>query len=210
MFIKPGTTLTVISAPEDLNLVLGDLSEINLSFDSNAAGDTLLFFVRNSEELRHKLDLFNQQIYQATIVWFAYPKKTSGIKTDLKMEKWKELDAYGLSPCGSVAIDTTWSALRIKPVDKVKASGVGNSSIKTSEYAEFIDVENKKVTIPPDLMKLFLQHPHAASFFNSLSYSHQKEYVLWILTAKQEVTRTTRLEKTIQMLLGNKKNPTAK
>ncbi|MHA4895654.1 YdeI/OmpD-associated family protein [Pedobacter sp. PWIIR3] len=34
--------------------------------------------------------------------------------------------------------------------------------------------------------------------------------MLWILTAKQEATRTNRLQKTIEMLLMKKKNPTEK
>ncbi|MNY58036.1 hypothetical protein D3C86_1943270 [compost metagenome] len=55
-----------------------------------------------------------------------------------------------------------------------------------------------------------MQHPKEQEFFNSLAYSHKKEYVLWILTAKQEKTKASRLEKTIELLKAGKKNPTMK
>jgi len=48
------------------------------------------------------------------------------------------------------------------------------------------------------------------SYFNSLAYSHKKEYVLWILIAKQDKTRQARLEKTVNMLSLGKKNPSDK
>lgn len=52
--------------------------------------------------------------------------------------------------------------------------------------------------------------PLALNNFNKLSYSNQKEYVLWILTAKLEKTRINRLAKLIEKLLNNKKNPSEK
>ncbi|RZK82252.1 MAG: hypothetical protein EOO92_02405 [Pedobacter sp.] len=209
-FFKPGFKVLIGIVPENGAAVLGDIDEIELVTDANQTFDALLLFVKNSLELSDALKEWAAKITSDKIVWIAYPKKTSGIPTDLKMAKWDELQEYQLTPCGSVAVDDTWTALRIKPIGDVKSSGVGNAQIKTNEFAEFIDVENKKVTPPADLAKLLLQHPEAGAFFNSLAYSHKKEYVLWILTAKQAATRTARLEKALQMLLTDKKNPTAK
>jgi hypothetical protein len=45
------------------------------------------------------------------------------------------------------------------------------------------------------------------SFFNSLSYTHRKEYIRWIESAKKPETRTVRLQKTIQMLKQKNKHP---
>ncbi|TDQ11701.1 YdeI/OmpD-associated family protein [Pedobacter metabolipauper] len=210
LYFKPGFKVLLLNAPEQPDTLLGDTSSISFVNDHNSDFNGLLTFIKNSTQLAEELNVWATKLTAGQVVWVAYPKKSSGIVTDLKMEKWKELDAHQLSPCGSAAIDDTWSALRIKPVDDVKRSGVGNSQIKENEFAEFIDVENKKVNVPPDLSRLFLQHPQAQEFFQKLAYSHQKEYVLWILTAKQEATRTTRLQKTIEMLLTEKKNPTAK
>ena len=209
MYFKSGFKIFIGNAPVNLDQVLGDISSIELIRDQTVPYQGLLLFVKNSPELSEALSEHGPDI-KDQVVWIAYPKKTSGIETDLKMEKWTKLEAYNLTPCGSASVDDTWTALRIKPIDQLKKSGVGNEQIKSNEFAAFIDVDRKKVTAPADLATLFLQYPQAAEFFKSLAYSHQKEYVLWILTAKQEQTRTTRLLKTIEMLQVGKKNPTAK
>ncbi|MEJ2902606.1 YdeI/OmpD-associated family protein [Pedobacter panaciterrae] len=210
IYFKPGFKVLLANAPKNGTAILGDVSSISLVNNSADDFNGLLLFVKDSSELNRELKIWAPKIDDKKTVWIAYPKKTSGIVTDLKMEKWNELELYKLTPCASAAIDDTWTGIRIKPIDQVKASGVGNNEIKKNEFSEFIDVENKKVTVPSDLAKLFLQHPQAQSFFETLAYSHKKEYVLWILTAKQEQTRIGRLQKTIEMLLVGKKNPTMK
>jgi hypothetical protein len=210
MYFKPGFTVLLANAPDNIAQILGDTKEINFTSDAAQAFDGLLLFVKDSTELGNGLEIWGPRINDKQVVWIAYPKKTSGIATDLKMEQWKELEVYRLTPCGSAAIDETWTGLRIKPVGVVKKSGVGNAEIKTGAYGEFINVDNKQVTPPADLKAMLETNTDAAAFFNSLSYSHKKEYVLWILTAKQETTRNTRLQKTIEMLLAGKKNPTMK
>ncbi|RYE54905.1 MAG: hypothetical protein EOP48_11305 [Sphingobacteriales bacterium] len=210
LYLKPGFKLLIGIPPEEGASILGDTSSITLNNDLKESFDVLLLFVKNSIELKEALGNWADKITSQVIVWIAYPKKSSGIPTDLKMAKWEELDQYQLSPCGSASIDEIWTGLRIKPVSDVKSSGVGNTQIKTNEFSEFIDVDNKKVYPPADLSRMFLQHPNAAAFFKSLAYSHQKEYALWILTAKQVSTRTSRLQKTIEMLSIGKKSPTMK
>jgi len=50
----------------------------------------------------------------------------------------------------------------------------------------------------------------AFNFFQSLSFSNKKEYVVWILSAKQEKTKNERLTKLSEKLLAGKKNPSEK
>jgi hypothetical protein len=210
LYLKPGFKVLIGIPPEQGALILGDTSSITLNSDLTDPFDALLLFVKDSTELKEALNTWADKITSEVIVWIAYPKKSSGIPTDLKMAKWDELEQYQLSPCGSASIDDSWTGLRIKPISDVKSSGVGNTQIKTNDLSEFIDVVNKKVYPPADLSKMFLQHPNAAAFFKTLAYSHQKEYVLWILTAKQEATRVNRLQKTIELLSIGKKYPTMK
>lgn len=207
IYFKPGFKVLIASGPDDIEAILGDTSSIAITKNEAEPYQGMLLFVKNSRELEEILATYGLKI-KDQVVWIAYPKKNSGIETDLKMEKWKELELYKLSPCGSAALNEVWTALRIKPADAVKASGVGNREIKNNEFSEFIDVVHKKVTTPPDLERLLTEHPDAKGFFQSLAYTNKKEYVLWILTAKQEQTRTNRLQKTIEMLKAGKKNPT--
>jgi hypothetical protein len=62
------------------------------------------------------------------------------------------------------------------------------------------DQEERKVILPKDLKAALQVNPQVALIFNKLSYSHQKQYVEWIESAKKADTRQTRINKTIQML----------
>ena len=68
------------------------------------------------------------------------------------------------------------------------------------------DTEERTVVVPLDLRELLKQNPQAGEVFQRLSYTHQKEYVNWIESAKQASTRETRLAKAIQMLMEGKKS----
>jgi len=67
------------------------------------------------------------------------------------------------------------------------------------------DTEPRAIEIPPDLKKEFKTAKDAKAFFENLSYTHQREYVLWINEAKREETRHNRIVKTIEMLKQGKK-----
>jgi len=210
LYFKSEFRVLIGIPPEQGAAILGDTSSILLVNNNNESFDALVLFVKDSSVLKTALESWATRMTSNAVVWIAYPKKSSGITSDLKMEKWAELEKYGLSPCGSASINETWTALRIKPIADVKSSGVGNTQLKANSYSESIDVENKKVYPPADLSTMLLQHPNAAAFFKGLAYSHQKEYVLWILTAKQEATRTSRLQKMIELLSIGQKSPTTK
>jgi uncharacterized protein YdeI (YjbR/CyaY-like superfamily) len=67
------------------------------------------------------------------------------------------------------------------------------------------DTEERVIEIPKDLMKEFKKDKNAKSFFDKLSYTHRREYVMWINEAKKEETRQRRIAKTIEMLKNDKK-----
>lgn len=57
------------------------------------------------------------------------------------------------------------------------------------------------IEIPAAMKKALAREPKAKTVFDKLSYSHQKEYVLWINDAKREETLNRRLEKLTSVLL---------
>lgn len=61
------------------------------------------------------------------------------------------------------------------------------------------DTEPRVVEIPQDLLEAMLA-VDVKPFFDSLSFTHQKEYVQWIFDAKKEETRQNRLLKAIEMM----------
>jgi hypothetical protein len=67
------------------------------------------------------------------------------------------------------------------------------------------DTEPRVIELPKDLMKEFKKDREAKAFFDKLSYTHQREYIMWINEAKREETRQNRVMKTIEMLKQGKK-----
>jgi hypothetical protein len=54
-------------------------------------------------------------------LWFAYPKKTGAIRTDVSRDQgWEPITSRGLLPVTQVAIDDTWSALRFRHRDEIE------------------------------------------------------------------------------------------
>jgi hypothetical protein len=210
--VKSGDVIKVIDAPEQAAAIFGNIpSDIVLKYDEEAHFNVLIAFTISKDQLDKQIQNILKHIDAKTIIWIFYPKKSSKIKSDLDlMKSWEELDTFGLTPCASAAVNETWTALRLKLITEVKPSGMRNDHIKTNEFGEYIDPLNKTVKLPEDLMAILIDNSNAHHFFNQLSYTNRKEYVLWVLSAKQEKTRVSRIEKTLELLLSNKKNPSDK
>lgn len=210
--VKPGYKVKIVDAPENAAAIFGDIpADVVMQYQDTADFNALITFSTSKAQLNAQIKDSIGQMDAKTICWVFYPKKTSKIPSDLElMKSWEELSSFGLTPCASAAVNETWTALRLKFISEVKPSGIRNDHIKTNEFGEYIDPVSKTVKLPEDLQTLLATHTEAYAYFNTLAYSHKKEYVLWILTAKQEKTRTSRLEKTVEMLLNKKKNPADK
>ncbi|WCT14656.1 YdeI/OmpD-associated family protein [Mucilaginibacter jinjuensis] len=212
LLIKPGTNWLFVNAPEDYLAYIDPLPDnVHVSFESSDKVDGLQLFVKNKAELTAELKTIQPALKPDTILWITYPKKNTKIPTDLAMmDSWDEVKQYGLDTVASAAINDTWTALRFRPKNLVKTSPAKLSEIPKSDFSEYIDVTNKKVTLPPDVLEALKEAPQALDTFTRLAWSHQKEYAVWILGAKQEKTRVSRVEKMVEMLVNGKKNPSEK
>lgn len=68
-----------------------------------------------------------------------------------------------------------------------------------------LDFASRQVEVPDDLEQALSMNAPAREAFDKLAYSHKKEYVNWIMSAKHENTRQRRIEKTLEMLSQGKK-----
>ncbi|HVF24936.1 MAG TPA: YdeI/OmpD-associated family protein [Anaerolineales bacterium] len=68
-----------------------------------------------------------------------------------------------------------------------------------------LDEEPLVIEVPDDLKKAFKAEKEAKALFDKLSYTHQREYVMWINEAKREETRQRRILKAIELLKEGKK-----
>ncbi len=67
------------------------------------------------------------------------------------------------------------------------------------------DLELRQVDLPQDFLAALQANPAEYDFYKQLSYSHQREYVLWINEAKRDQTRQERIRRSIEMLKQKKR-----
>jgi hypothetical protein len=54
-------------------------------------------------------------------LWFAYPKLSGAIKTDITRDKgWSALEPFDLLPVMQISLNATWSALRFRRRHEIK------------------------------------------------------------------------------------------
>lgn len=210
--VKAGKHWLLFNAPANYLTLLEPLPEgVTVSLEPKGTFDGVQLFVKNSAELIESLKVMVAALRPDSVFWVIYPKKSSGIKSDMEMmSSWNAPADHGLEPVASAAVDETWTALRFRPIGQAKVSNVGADEIRQNEYGKWIDVDKKVITLREDIKQALEQNPQALANYEKLSWSNRKEYVLWILTAKQEKTREERLVKMVEKLEAGKKNPAEK
>ena len=68
------------------------------------------------------------------------------------------------------------------------------------------DDEPREVAVPPELQAR-MKKAGVLPFFESLSFTHRKEYCRWITEAKKDETRARRLDKAIELLTDGVRTP---
>ena len=121
--LKPGMRALVISAPSgyiDSLVPLPDRVEVSESLGS--AHDFVQFFATKKSEIAKSAKKLLQSAGPGALVWITYPKKTSGVDSDLSREAvWAAMEGTGWRPVSQIAIDEIWSALRFRPIQEVKS-----------------------------------------------------------------------------------------
>jgi hypothetical protein len=120
--LHDGQRLHVIGVPAELADALAELG---------GASEGIIVFARTSDDVRRHADTLAAAAADATgLAWAAYPKRSSGIDTDLTRDRgWETLHALGLRPVRQIALDDTWSALRFRRSEHV--SGTSRSTSRS-------------------------------------------------------------------------------
>jgi hypothetical protein len=110
--IKPGARLQFVSEPGDFFALLGDLPP-GTSVVARGTLDFAILFVKSAAELRKRFAKLRDRLESNGMLWVAWPKKASGVSTDLTEGVVREfgLDS-GLVDVKVCAIDATWSGLK--------------------------------------------------------------------------------------------------
>jgi len=112
--IRDGTRVALVSPPQGFDNTLGALPPgVQLRRQVRGRLDMIVFFVTRRAELARRFGPMARALEPDGALWVAWPKKTSGVATDLVEQTVQEvgLDA-GLVDNKVCAIDGTWSGLR--------------------------------------------------------------------------------------------------
>lgn len=128
--IKEGSRIALINAPENFPRELGELPpEAEIVKRGNKPLDIVLLFVMTERALIRDFKKFAAKLVSNGMLWVAWPKKTSGVVTDLSEGRVRTigLDA-GLVDVKICAIDDVWSGLKF--VYRVSQRGTREESQK--------------------------------------------------------------------------------
>jgi hypothetical protein len=112
--IKEGSRIALVNAPKDFESTLGELpNTVEFIKRPRKSLDIVLFFVLNERALTRDFAKLAAKLTANGMIWIAWPKKSSGVTTDLTEQRVQRigLDA-GLVDVKVCAIDETWSGLK--------------------------------------------------------------------------------------------------
>jgi hypothetical protein len=113
--IKPGARVAFVGAPAGFAVALGALPP-GTSVAERLAGphDVIVFFTTSRKDLERRLPRLERALDPAGGLWIAWPKKSSGVPTDVTEDVLREVALpRGLVDNKVCAIDDTWSGLRL-------------------------------------------------------------------------------------------------
>lgn len=107
--------VAVLGAPAGFIDLLGELPPgIELRNSARGKLDLAILFTRRRRELERRIDALGRAIHPDGGLWIAWPKRSSGVTTDMTEDVVRELALpLGLVDNKVCAIDETWSGLRV-------------------------------------------------------------------------------------------------
>lgn len=176
--------------------------------------DFVLLFAVSSKQLQPHWKRIIPALKQDAIFWVAYPKKSSGIPSDLSgmSAPWSVSAGSPWQPVASLSIDDTWTGVRFKLAPNLENTRKARQSeeVCDGDGTVVVDRVNRVVQPPEDLAAVLSKHPEARAFFDSLSFTNRKEYAVWIIEAKKSETRANRVQAALDKMVSKKKNPSEK
>jgi len=112
--IKDGLRLSLIDAPREVVAELkSSLDNCKLARDAKAPLDFAMLFTKSAASLRKEFTQLAKNLAPAGMLWISWPKKTSGVPTDLNENLVREIGlAAGLVDVKVCAVTEVWSGLK--------------------------------------------------------------------------------------------------
>lgn len=170
-----------------------------------------VMYFRESSEFREWLE---ENHSHSKEIWLGFLKKRKGIMHGFYYPEAVEIAlCYGWIDGLTRSVDesrykvrftprknkSVWSSINIKRVETLKEAGLMHPAglavyearnKKRTDSANFLR-ENGRLT--QEMEQEFMKHPNAYVWFCNASASYRKTCIYWILSARQDATRTKRL-----------------
>jgi hypothetical protein len=205
--ILPDAELVLLNAPESLKAVFQSWGNCTDRL-SDTPHEWIIAFLSSIADLQALVPQILGALTPSGICWIAFPKKSSGVQSDLNRDSaYQALQAYPLQWLSLVAIDSTWSACALRKATQIRQAKARPGHQPGAEVNPYINYAERKVSLPSFVVEALSPDPGALEYFQSLSFSHQKEYVLWVSGAKKQETIDARVKKMLVLLQQKQKNP---
>lgn len=112
--IKENSAMMFINPPKNYKKTLGYLPQsVNIKKSLSGKLDFIQIFTKEISELVSKFSDLKKYLNPAGILWISWPKKSSGVLTDLDENKIREIGLKnGMVDVKVCAIDEIWSELK--------------------------------------------------------------------------------------------------
>jgi len=113
--IKEGFRISVFNQPDYYFQLFTDLPPaIRITKDPRRKKDLIHFFVKEEKKLLKDISSLKDQIVQNGMIWISWPKKTSGVETNVTEDLVRNIALKnGLVDIKVCAIDEVWSGLKL-------------------------------------------------------------------------------------------------
>jgi len=111
--IKEGRTVGILNTPNYFNFDLGDLPPDVTVHRSERPADIFIVFAERADEAQRGFERAITYLPADGAIWVFWPKKSSGVDTDLTENVLRDLFLpTGMVDNKVIAVDETWSGLR--------------------------------------------------------------------------------------------------
>ncbi len=113
--IKDDHTVALLDEPAGMRQILIPLPDgVTFRTDLRARPDVAVAFFTRRSAFTKRIDALGRAIFPAASVWIAWPKKASGVETDITEDTVRDVALpKGLVDVKVCAIDDTWSGLKL-------------------------------------------------------------------------------------------------
>jgi hypothetical protein len=120
--IPAAALVRVINGPPETAELLAPLPPGVKLTDEPIEVDAVVLFAQDTGAIKAHLADAVRAASGDRLLWVAYPKGGSGVATDLNRDKVAAVvTSEGMTAVSQVAIDTTWSALRLRPSERYRS-----------------------------------------------------------------------------------------